>query len=128
MNQKRLWSSTGYRDWLVDITSPKDALGKPEYPNAIRDTAKSGIGRLGNRRLSYLVEFIFVNVGGSDRNVKASSLLMSGMSVGGPIVVRGWESQPQGEGDQEINVSRQESNSEFEESQTGRKARRYEIV
>jgi hypothetical protein len=48
-------------------------------------------------------------VGGSYRNVKESSPLRSGMSVGGLIVVGGWESQPQGEGDQGVNASRVES-------------------
>jgi hypothetical protein len=68
-------------------TSPKVSLGKPDYPNDVRDTAKSGIGCLGNRHLNYLAEFIFVNVGGSYQDVKASSLPMPAMSVGGVIVV-----------------------------------------
>ena len=37
------------------------------------------------------------NVGGSYQDVKASSLPMSDKSVGGSIVVGGWENQPQGE-------------------------------
>jgi hypothetical protein len=41
----------------------------------------------GNRHLNYLAEFIFVNVGGSYRDAKASSLPMPDMSVGGVIVV-----------------------------------------
>ena len=82
---------------------------------------------MGNRHLHYLVEFIFVNVGGSYRNVKASSLPMPDMSVGGVIVLRARESRVHGEGRQGINISRLESNSEVEESQPSRKAGRYEI-
>jgi hypothetical protein len=45
-----------------------------------------------------------MNVGGLYRDVKVSSLPMTGISVGAVIVVRGWESQPQGEGPQEIDT------------------------
>ena len=82
------------------------------------------MGREGNRRLQYLVEFISVNVGGSDRNVKASSLSMSGMSGGGSIVLGARESRVQGEGSQGVNASRGESKHEPEESRTRRKGTR----
>lgn len=82
------------------------------------------MGREGNRRLPYLVEFISVNVGGSDRNVKASSLSMSGMSVGGSIVLGARESRVQGEGSQGVNASRVESKPEPEESRTRRQVTR----
>jgi hypothetical protein len=53
-----------------------------------------------NRHLNSFVESMDVNVGGSGRDVKANSLPMPVQSVGGVIVVGGWESQPQGEGRQ----------------------------
>jgi hypothetical protein len=118
-SQKMSSISTDYQDWSGIDTSPKVLADHLNYPANVRDTAKSGIGCSGNRHLNYLVEFIFVNVGGSDWNVKESSPLMTGRSVGGVIVVGGRESLPHGEGRQGINVSRLESNSEFEESQTG---------
>jgi hypothetical protein len=104
MNQKTYSCSTGYRDWLGHNTSPKVSLGKPEYPNDIRDTAKSGMGCEGNRRLNYLVEFIFVNVGGLLAEV--SSPPMKRASVGGVIVLGARESRVHGEGRQGINISR----------------------
>ncbi len=94
----------GYRDWLVEHTSPKVSAGYLTYPADIRDTAKSGIGCMDNRHLRYVVESISVNVGGSYQDAKASSLPMSDMSVGGSIVVRGRESRPHGEGGQEFNI------------------------
>jgi len=97
-NQKTLFYSTGYRSWLVMNTGVKVSLGKPDYPTDVRDTAKSGIGCNGNRHLHYLAEFIFVNVGGSYRDVKASSLPMPIMSVGGVIVLGARESRVHGEG------------------------------
>jgi hypothetical protein len=57
-----------------------------------------------NRYLNYFIESINMNVGGLYRDVKVSSLPMTGISVGAVIVVRGWESQPQGEGPQEIDT------------------------
>jgi len=97
-NQKIYPCSTGYRSWLADITSSKISLGKPEYPNDVRDTAKSGIGCTGNHHLNYLAEFIFVNVGGSYQDVKVSSLPMTDTSVGGVIVLGARESRVHGEG------------------------------
>jgi hypothetical protein len=98
-NQETFPFSTGYQSWLSSSTSPKISLGKPDYPTDVRDTAKSGIGCMGNRHLNYLVEFIFVNVGGSSyRDAKASSLPMPNMSVGGVIVLGARESRVHGEG------------------------------
>jgi len=105
----------------LDIPTKKGLAGYRNYPADIRDTAKSGRGRIGNRRLHYLAEFISVNVGGSYWDAKTSSLSRPGKSVGGLIVVGGWESQPQGEGDQGVNASRVESNSE---SDVGRACRK----
>jgi len=98
MNQEVAHGPTGYQDWLVYLTSPKVSVGKPDYPADIWDTAKSGIGRQGNRHLNYLAEFIFVNVGGSYQDAKASSLPMTGMSVGGVIVLGARENRVHGEG------------------------------
>ena len=97
-NQRLEVRANDYRDWSLLYTSPKVSAGYLIYPADVRDTAKSGTGRSGNRHLNYLVEFFSVNVGGSCWNANGSSPQMSGMSVGGSIVVGGWESQPQGEG------------------------------
>ena len=91
------------------MTSPKIPEVNLTYPLAGRDTAKSGMGCMGNRHLKYLAEFIFVNVGGSYRNVKASSLPMSGMRVGGVIVLGVRESRTHGEGRQLVGISTQNS-------------------
>ena len=90
----------GYRGWLGFSTSSKVSASNLVYLADVRDTAKSGIGHADNRHLRYLVESIAVNVGDSHQNVKESSPLMSGVRVGGSIVVGGWESQPHGEGGQ----------------------------
>jgi len=115
MNQERRYHPTGCRDWLFLSTSQKVSIGHLTYPIDIRDTAKSGIGRIGNRHLNYLAEFVFVNVGGPYRNVKASSLPISGMSVGGSIVVGGRKSLPHGEGSQLFGILKQSN-----QMQTGR--------
>jgi hypothetical protein len=94
-----------YRDWLGTIANPKDETGHLLYPVSGRDSAKSGLGCEDNRHLSYLAESIFVNVGDSYRDAKLSSPTMPGMRVGAAIVVRGWESQPQGEGSQSVGTS-----------------------
>lgn len=101
---------TGYRGWLLHFTNPKVSAGYLNYPADARDSAKSGTGHKGNRHLRYLVEFISVNVGGLRQNAKVSSPPMSGASVGAVIVVRGWESQPHGEGPQFVGTSDAEGN------------------
>ncbi len=60
----------------------------------------------GNRHLNYLAKSIFVNVGGLYRDAKVSSPPRPDISIGAVIVVGGWESQPQGEGPQEIDAPR----------------------
>lgn len=62
----------GYRCWSVKYTSAKVETGYSIYPVSGRDTAKSRIGFRDNRHLSYLAEFIFVNVGDSQQNEKVS--------------------------------------------------------
>src|SRR5437016_2837972 len=104
MNSRILRLSKSYRSWFLSFTSPKVSAGYLIYPVGIRDTAKSGIGCLGNRHLQSLAESLSVNVGGSGQNGKGSSLPMSVLSVGGSIVVRGRESRPHGEGSQEFNM------------------------
>lgn len=59
-----------------------------------------------NCHLNYLVKFIIVNVGGLQRDAKASSPPMSVVRVGAAIVVRGWESQLHGEGPQSAGTFR----------------------
>ena len=88
---------TGHRGWLRGGTIPKVSAGYLQYPADVRDSAKSGLGHKGNRHLRYLVESISVNVGGSYQNVKESSPLRSGLSVGGVIVLGAQESCAQGE-------------------------------
>jgi len=57
-----------------------------------------------NQCLNYRSEYVHMNVRGSCQNANVSSPRMSGKSVGGSIVVRGWESQPQGEGSQKFDI------------------------
>jgi len=95
-SQRSLSSTNDCQDWLLGSTSQKVALGKPDYPNVVRDTAKSGIGCFGNRYLSCLVESIFVNVGGL--LAEASSPPVKQASVGGVIVLGARESRAHGEG------------------------------
>ena len=90
---------------MITCTSPKVPTGYLIYPVGVRDTAKSGIGRMGNRYLRYLAESISVNVGGL--RVEVSSPPMKHASVGAAIVVGGWESQPQGEGPQVVGIPAQ---------------------
>jgi hypothetical protein len=91
-------TSESYRGWSRGSTIPKDGTGNLVYPVSVRDTAKSRMGCFGNRRLNYSAEFIIMNVGDPHRNVKASSLPMIGVGVGGAIVVRVRESRIRGEG------------------------------
>lgn len=98
----------GFRDWSLGHTNPKVGAGHLIYPVSVRDTAKSRIGCRDNCHLNYLVKFIIVNVGGLHRDAKASSPPMPVVSVGAAIVVRGWESQPLGEGPQSAGIFRAE--------------------
>ena len=93
-------SPTDHRGWVVLSTSPKVSADNLMYSVDVRDTAKSGIGHRDNRHLNDPVESISVNVGGSQQNVKASSLPMSAESVGGVLVVGAQESCGPGEGHQ----------------------------
>jgi hypothetical protein len=43
------------RDWSMFCASPKAEADYLTYPASIRDTAKSGTGGIGNRRLNDLV-------------------------------------------------------------------------
>jgi len=83
---------------------PKGFNRKPAYPVDIRNSAESGLGRTGNCHLHYIAESILLNVGGSGRDANVNSPRMSDQSVGGSIVVRGWESQPRGEGSQKFDT------------------------
>src|SRR5262249_9689108 len=80
----------GRRDRSSCGTGPKD-----ETDHLVLRCFRSGfreerLGSVGKRHLNYLAEFIFVNVGGSLRNVKMSRPSKSGMSVGGVLVVCAW--------------------------------------
>jgi hypothetical protein len=85
-------------------SSPKDVSGKPALPVdrlGFRDE------RFGSRISSHLrasVEYIIVNVGGSDMDVKVSSPPMTYQSVGAAIVVGARESRAHGEGRQGIDA------------------------
>ncbi len=113
-------SLLGYRGWLVKLTNPKDERRLLLLLLSVQDSAKSGLGFNGNHCLNHLAEFTFMNVGGPHRNVKASSPPMSGVSVGGSIVVRGWESQPHGQGSQRVNILPVEIKSKSDEVRTRR--------
>jgi hypothetical protein len=93
------------RSW--PCTGSKVSADYLTYSADIRDTAKSGIGRSGNRHLNYLAEFIFMNVGGSQQDVKASSLPMPVESVGGVIVLGARENRVHGEGRQFVGIPMQ---------------------
>jgi hypothetical protein len=106
-----------YRVCFHSISKPKGSAGYLIYPADVRDTAKSGMGCSDNHHLNYLVESISVNMGGSQRNVKASSLPMAVESVGGVIVLGAQESCAQGEGRQSVGRSSvQYPNDNMEES------------
>ena len=98
-----------YRSWSVSCASPKVDIGHLIYPISGRDSAESGLGCMGNPHLSCLAESNFVNVGDSQPDAKASSPPMTTVSVGAAIVVRGWESQPPGEGPQSVGIPAQNS-------------------
>ena len=66
-------------------TSQKVGASHLNYLAPIRDSAKSGLGRVDNRHLNYLAEFISVNVGGHCAEVSSQPMKHSG--VGGVIVV-----------------------------------------
>jgi len=57
-----------------------------------------------NQCLNYRSEYVHMNVRGSCQNANVSSPRKSGKSVGGSIVVGGWESRPQGEGSQKFDT------------------------
>ena len=96
MNPMISRSSKDDRHWLWLPTSTKVEASHLIYLASIWDSAKSGLGRIENRHLNYLAEFIFVNLGGFYREV--SSPPMNDRSVGGVIVVGARESRVHGEG------------------------------
>ena len=96
--------SESSRGWTVLSPIQNAATGHLPYPVAVRDTAKSGMGCLMNQCLNYRSEYVHMNVRGSCQNANVSSPRKSGKSVGGSIVVGGWESQPHGEGSQKFDT------------------------
>lgn len=86
--------------------------GYPIYPAFVRDSAKSGLGSAANRYLNYPRESDYVNTGGFYRDAKVSSPPMTGIGVGGSMVLVGVtphqgarESRVQGEGSQSVGKS-----------------------
>jgi hypothetical protein len=77
---------------------PAGYKGPPVLPPCRSGFRRARLGLGGNHHLPPLVECICMNVGGSQRDTKASSPPKPAGSVGVAIVVGGWESQPQGEG------------------------------
>jgi len=104
-NQKLVQPTTGFRCRLHVVTGKKGSTSNLNYLVDVRDSAKSGLGYPENRHLNHLVESISVNVGGPCQDAKASSPPIPDKGVGAAIVVRGWESQPQGEGPQSVGNS-----------------------
>jgi hypothetical protein len=92
------WFPKDHRGWEMDSTNQKDEISNLNYLISIRDSAKSGLGRIDNRHLNYLIESINMNVGGFYQDAKVSSPPMTDRSVGGVIVVGARESRVQGEG------------------------------
>jgi hypothetical protein len=92
------------RGWTALYSSPKDVRGQPELPSDQSGYREERDWLSDNRHLNDLVEFIFVNVGGSGMDAKVSSPPMTYQSVGGPIVVRARESRVHGEGGQGIDT------------------------
>jgi len=101
-SQKLLSTATGYRCRSPDYTDKKVSVSNLNYLTDVRDSAKSGLGRKGNRHLNHLAESISVNVGDPCQDAKASSQPIPDKEVGAAIVVRDWENQPQGEGPQSV--------------------------
>lgn len=111
-SDERTFDQRSYRDWLLMSTSPKDGASHLMYLAPVWDSAKSGSGCTDNRHLSYLVESIFMNVGGSQRMIRRAVPPMPlenqlAVSVGVAVVVRGRESRPHGEGPQFDGISMQ---------------------
>jgi hypothetical protein len=96
----------GYQDWLHHPTNPRVSVSNLAYLTDGRDTAKRGMGCIGNRHLNDFVKSISVNVGESQLDDKESSHPRPIEKVGAAIVVRAWENHAQGEGPQERDVPR----------------------
>jgi len=99
--------SNGYRARSFHATGPKGSSRLPDLLYWHSGYREERDWSYGNRHLKYLVEFIFVNVGGSPQDVKASSLPMPVESVGGVIVLRTRESRVHGEGRQFVGIPTQ---------------------
>jgi hypothetical protein len=102
---------------------PKDRGRKSDYRLPAGDTAKSGIGCIGNQCLNYHSECIHMNVGELAWDVKVNRPPMPISEVGGVIVLGARESRVHGEGHQGISVFLVESSSESDEFRTSRKVR-----
>jgi hypothetical protein len=90
------------------IHNPKDEACDLDYHVSAGDTAKSGIGRLVTSTYVVAFEYIHTNVGDLSQDAKVNRPPMPASGVGAIIVVRGWESQPHGEGWQPVGKSNAE--------------------
>jgi hypothetical protein len=97
----------GHRVRLIPNTGTKGSNRQPEIPCKHSGFRRERHRSTDNHHLNYLVESISMNVGDSHQNVKASSLPMSDVRVGGVIVVRAWESHAHGEGHQFVGIPMQ---------------------
>jgi hypothetical protein len=97
------------------VTHPYQSKGYSRLPNlpcGRLGSRKERYGLSGNRPLNYLAKSILVNVGSLYRDAKVSSPPMTGIGVGGSMVLVGVtphqgarESRVQGEGSQSIGKS-----------------------
>jgi hypothetical protein len=102
----------GYVQWMTEAGNDHVLAQRMSEVNLTLPPDRSGYreerdGLCENRHLNDLVEFISVNVGGSDMDAKVSSPPMTYQSVGGVIVLRAWESHVHGEGRQLVGISTQ---------------------
>jgi hypothetical protein len=93
-------ASKHYRGLAVAALSQKVGVGQPSLPYSRSGYRRARDGSLDNRHLNHLAEYTYGNVGNAQGNIKACSLPMSPKRDGAAVVVRGWESQPHGEGRQ----------------------------
>jgi len=84
---------------------PKGPARPLDYPSGVRDSAKSGLGLLGNRHLNNLAESAVMNVRGFPETEAITRRGNLG-SVGAAIVVGSRESRLQGEGRQSVGPSK----------------------
>ena len=100
------WKTTRQRIIEVGVYQLHDSNRQPDLSCWRSGYHKEWDWSTDNHHLHYLAESLSVHVGGSQQNVKASSLPRSAESVGGARVLGARESRVQGEGHQEIGAPR----------------------